>query len=195
MADVLGHRDGTAHCILHSGLYSEFVTLDCYVQRSFEMLQEAYSSVYNCTGIVRLSERQRDKPWRDSQPSFCARWEETIRGTKFAAISAEFTIFTANLLAVLLSCERLCAVVFPIFCRRKASLGRSLILVVGVLFYGLTLSLSILAESLWRRTTARHCMIEVRITFVTLIVVDIALVYAVRLENAKTHCLDGQFNS
>ena len=84
--------------------------------------------------------------------------------------------------------------VFPIFCRRKASLGRSLILVVGVLFYGLTLSLSILAGSLWRRTPARHCMIEVRITLVTLIVVDIALVYAVRLENAKMHCLDGQFN-
>lgn len=53
----------------------------------------------------------------------------SLERPKFAAISAEFTICTANLLAMLLSFERLCAVAFPILYRRKASIRRSLILV------------------------------------------------------------------
>ena len=77
----------------------------------------------------------------------------TLEGTKFAEISAEFTICTASLLAVLWSFERLCAVEFPILYRRKASLRRSLISVGTVLIYTLTLSLPSLAGSRWRRTT------------------------------------------
>ena len=101
---------------------------------------------------------------------------------KFAAISAKFTISTANLLAVLLPFERLYAVAFPILYRRKASLSRSLILVGCVVFYTVTLSLSSLAGSRWRRTA-------LTIPFVALIVVNIALVFAVRWQKRKTQCL------
>ena len=89
-----------------------FSTFDCSVQRSFEMLWEAYSSVCNCAGIVRFTEQEHDRSWRDLQlhsvlpekRQFCL-----IRGigNKFTAVSAEFTICTANLLAVLVSFERL----------------------------------------------------------------------------------------
>ena len=108
----------------------------------------------------------------------------SLEGTLFAAVAAEFTICTANLLAVALSIERLCAVAFPIVYRRKSSVHRSLICVGCVVLYTLIFTLSGLAGSRWKRAPLRLHM-NTTIPFVTLIVVNIALVLAIRKQNRK----------
>lgn len=122
----------------------------------------------------------------------------SLNGTKFAAIPAEFTICTANLLALLLSFERLCAVAFPILYRRKSSVRRSLFCVGCVVVYTLTFSLSALAGPRWRRTPLRFHM-NTTVPFIALIAVNIALVFAIRWQNRKTQCLleglEGSSNS
>ncbi|KAL9962923.1 hypothetical protein ACROYT_G032078 [Oculina patagonica] len=112
----------------------------------------------------------------------------SLEGTKFAAVAAEFTICTANLLAVLLSVERLCAVAFPILYRRKSTVRRSLIWVGCGVLYTLTFTLSGLAGPQWKRTPLRFHMITT-VPFVTLIAVNIALVFAIRWQNRKTQYL------
>lgn len=119
----------------------------------------------------------------------------SLDGTKFAAVAAEFTICTANLLAVLLSVERLCAVAFPILYRRKSSVRRSLFCVGCGVFYTLTFTLSGLAGPQWKRTPLRFHMITT-VPFVTLIAVNVALVFAIRWQNRKTqYLLEGMEDS
>ena len=112
----------------------------------------------------------------------------SLDDTLFAAVSAEFTICTANMLALLLSFERLCAVAFPIVYRRKSSVQRSVVSVGCVLAYTLIFSLSTFAESEWRRAPLRFHMTTTA-PFIALISVNIALVFVIRRHNRKTECL------
>ena len=71
----------------------------------------------------------------------------SLEGTILAAVFAGFTICTANILALLLSCERLFAVAFPFDYRQKPTVRRGVIAVVSVVVYSQTFSLSSLAAS------------------------------------------------
>lgn len=112
----------------------------------------------------------------------------SLEGTLFAAVFAGFTICTANMLALLLSCERLFAVAFPIDYRQKSTVRRGVIAVAAVVVYSLTFSLSNLAGSNWRSAPLRFHL-TVTAPFLALIVVNIALVMVIRLHNRKTECL------
>ena len=67
-------------------------------------------------------------PWVFNNYVKCAMGEDDspmLNKTRFAAISAEFKICTANLITLVLSVERLFAVACPFLYRRKSSVKSS----------------------------------------------------------------------
>lgn len=109
------------------------------------------------------------------------------RSTRFVAISAEFTICTANFIALLLSVERLLAVAFPILYRRKSSVRRSIVCLCCVVLYTLSVSLANLS-SRWMNTPL-HLHLNTTLPMMALIVVNVALVAAMRRHNRKVQFL------
>ena len=107
--------------------------------------------------------------------------------TRIVAISAEFTICTANFITLLLSVERLLAVAFPILYRRKSSVRRSVVCLSCVVLYTLSVSLANLS-SRWMNTPL-HLHLNTTLPMVALIVINVALVAAVRRHNRNVQFL------
>ena len=115
--------------------------------------------------------------------------------TRFAAISAEFTICTANLITLVLSVERLFAVAqCPFLCRRKSSVKRSVIILSFEVLYPLSVSLASFSGSRWRDRPL-HAHMIITTPMVTLISVNIALVVALRRQNKQAKILLGSSES
>lgn len=111
-----------------------------------------------------------------------------LDGTMYAAILAEFTICTANFMALLLSTERLFAVACPIMYRRNSSVRRSLLIVCCVVLYMFSVSLASLAGVRWRKAPL-HVHMNTTVPMIALIVVNIELVVALRRHNKKSQLL------
>ena len=126
-------------------------------------------------------------PWVINNYVECGMGEDdspVLDKTRFAAISAEFTICTANFITLVLSVERLFAVACPFLYRRKSSVKRSVIILSFAVLYPLSVSLASFLGSRWRDTPF-HAHMIITMPMVTLISVNIALVVALRRQNRQ----------
>ena len=91
-------------------------------------------------------------------------------------------------MALLLSTERLFSVACPIMYRRNFSVRRSLLIVCCVVLYTFSVSLASLAGVRWRKAPL-HIHMNTTVPTIALIVVNIALVVALRRHNKKSQLL------
>ena len=122
-------------------------------------------------------------PWVINNYVECGMGEDdspVLDKTRFAAISAEFTICTANFITLVLSVERLFAVACPFLYRRKSSVKRSVIILSFAVLYPLSVSLASFLGSRWRDRPF-HAHMIITMPMVTLISVNIQSDFAGRL--------------